>query len=503
MSNFKIIDLLKQFRIKTNLFFTSFDGVTKILDISAITNLVKFPTMTIMNFKGEYLSGTQYLRNDVVNANGYLSQAKIDTETNPEPIPVGLAENSIDKSDTFVVANNTSVIRMMHRFTSLKNGFIQTLEVYTPHYDLDSVAKVTYKNVTTGQISTLDRPILSGGNWNLISNAQQFIKVGDVIEVWFEFYNSVAANAISGGWDSNQGAGAPANQEFNMDNLITPTVIEIDYTDLDNTDRQTELDGVVQGSIVRITERDDVNRNIEFEIDTIDATDPNSVKYTVLPDSINNGAKEIRDNRTCTIHIDVPITQPSEFVRILDYYPANDPSWATIETELYFGDVLQPDLSGDDAYGINIQFQEMTLSPDWNIVSVSEGAGGIVTSTYVFSKVTNLLNVGDVYVPLTSITETGMKVGSIYELKMSVRGTFVDVNDSMYIRYRIIDGVTTGTWNEFVHQSKSADDTWIFNYFFPRTATNTTMTLEMEVRKETGGQQLDVLFANAIIDEKI
>ena len=503
MSNFKIIDLLKQFRIKSVLKFLNWDATTILAEINSATERVTFPTMNFMNFKGGFVSGTQYYKNDVVRGSNVLSQALIDTETDPSIIAVGSSENGLDKSIPFTIGSNTSVVQMVHIYTSLKTGVVQLAEIHTPFWDLDSVTRVVVYNETSGEFIIVSNPFLNSGEWTQIPTSDMLVNSGDVLKVSFEYYNSDSANNISGGWDSNRGTGIPNNQEINLDNLTNPAVIEISHTDLDNVNRTTELDGVSIGSIIHVSETGDANRNFECEVSAVDLASATSTKYTVI--NVNNGGNDVRDNRTCSISIDVPVTINSEYSEIVDYYPANDPSFANVTTELYYDSVLQPVVGTDNAFGINIVFQEITAPTEWKIIHFLEGGSNTIkaSATYKFTKVSNLLNIGDVYVPLAEVTESTMKNGSVYELKMSVRGTFTDVNDSMYIRYRIIEGVSTGTWNEFIHQSKSADDTWIFNYLFPRTSNGDALTIEMEIRKETGGQQLDVAFGNIMIDEKI
>ena len=450
-----------------------------------------------------YVEG-QVANNTMTTRNGWAMISNKVTSDLPDPQEVGSPVYALDKDDVFALKSDTSILNLVHIITATKAGYLSNLEIFTPSWNLDAVTKVTFTNVTTGASKSVDNPILKIDEWNLLSSERIIVKIGDVIKVEFKYYNSSAADAINGDWDANLGTGIPNANDINIDDLGTPTVIEISHTDLDSGDRSTELDGVSVDSTITITETGDVNRNVELKVTAVDLASATSTKYTV--DVISNGNKDVRDGNTCNIHIDIPITQPSEYYSIDAYYPTNNPDWGTITTERYYNGVLQVDAVDNNAYGINLLFQEATVSDDWEFVAFS-GSSGVSTSTskstYVFSKVTSLLNIGDVYVPLTSISESNIKIGSVYEIKMSVRGTFTDTNDSLYIRYRLTDGASVGGWNEFVHQSKSADDTWIFNYFFPRTATNTSMSIEMEIRKETGGQQLDVLFANAIIDEKI
>ena len=322
-----------------------------------------------------YVEG-EVQKNTETTRNGWNMISNKITSDLPDPQNTGSPENSIKSDAILTTASNVSVIEVVIIATAIKTGFLKELEIYTPFWDTDSISIITYHNITTGKTTTLDNKILRSGDWTIIGTSSIFIKIGEVIRVSFKYYNSSAANSIDGGWTSKLATGEPLTAQLNLDNLTAPTAGELHHTDLDTNDRSTELDGVVSGSIVRVTETGDVDRNIEFEVDTVDLTSIISTKYTVLLGSVKNGAKNIRADKTCTIHIDVPITQPSEYSVVADYYPTNNPTWATITTELYYGGVLQADAGDYDGYGINLLFQEAVVSDDWYPVSVNLGDTG-------------------------------------------------------------------------------------------------------------------------------
>lgn len=346
------------------------DDVTDLSDIGATdltTNLNGSLQVGGLWAEGNHKKNHLFVEGD------WTGYPTIDTPDHLAPQEVGSPEDSINK-DAFPEVNNTSVVKMVHKFTVTKDGYAKALQILTPSWDLDSVSRITYINTTTGEGDVRDNPILSSGEFTTLKIANKFINIGDVIEVWFEFYNASAANAIDGGWISSVGVGIPISTEYQIDNLTTPTVLEISHTDLDATNRSTELDGVVAGSIVRITETQDVERNIEFEVATVDTVSATSTKYTVVPGSVNNGFKALRNSVTTTVHIDVPITQPTEYAVKAGYYPTGNPSWATVTTELYYDSVLQAGVV--DGYGINMLFQIADVSADWFRFPTGGSSGG-------------------------------------------------------------------------------------------------------------------------------
>jgi hypothetical protein len=359
------------------------DGVTA---TAALDNVLQ---------SGEVWAEGNHKKNKVYTENGWLGHPIVDTIDHLEPQTIGGSEGSVDTS-TFPTASDISIVKMVHQFTITEDCFAQALQVMTPSWDTDSVSKITVFNITTGEASVIDNPILQSGVFTTLNVGSAIFLAGTQLEIWFEFYNSTAANQITGGWVSNLAVGIPASTAFNIDNLTTPTVVEISHTDLDSGDRSAELDGVTSGSIIRFTETADVARNIEFEVDTVDTTSATSTKYTVLAGSINNGAKAIRSAQTCTVNIDVPITQPTEYGVKAGFYPTGNPSWGTVTTELYYNGVLQAGTV--DAYPINLICQKAFISPNWFYMSIPSAGSGGGGETPDFQEVYNVSNPPEIYI---------------------------------------------------------------------------------------------------------
>jgi hypothetical protein len=342
---------------------------------------------------GAWVDGVENLKYYVYKEGGYLGWPLVNTFDHLEPQFTGDQEPSIADDANFVTDSDASIVKQVHKFTMLKSGFFQIFQVIVPSWDSDVVSKITIINITTSEVSIIENRILQSAEYTTISVGSVLGFETEQYEIWFELYNSSDANNIQGGWLSNLGTGTPLNQEFNINSLTTPSVIEIDHTDLDSTDRSTELDGVVIDSIITINETGDASRNIEVIVDSVDTVSATSTKYTVT--LISNGQKDIRDGQVCTINIDVPITQPTQFNKIIDYYlgSTNQPSWATFSTELYYYDAQQP--STTDAYGINITFQEANISPDWFIVPLGGSSSGGSSGSKFSDNLFKIYNAND------------------------------------------------------------------------------------------------------------
>jgi len=347
------------------------------IDTADLASDPSFDIATKLSWFGQWVDGT-YDTNDVVRDGAWTMVATTTTTDRAAPQAIGDADTQ-PSVDTVWAENNshTGVVQMRHKYVTTTPGWLQSLRIRAPFWDKDVFTKITFVNNTTGAVNIINNPILTDDDWTTIRIDNVPYASGADFEIWYEYYNSDELAAINGGWTSNVGTGIPTSQQFNIDNLATPTVIEVSHTDLDSDNRSTELDGVIVGSIININETGDTKRNVEVEVSAIDTTSVTSTKYTVT--LIQNGNDDIRDDRTCTIAIDIPITQASIFNYNTDYWLSNPPDWATVSSELYFDGVIQADTN--DAYGIEVIFQEASVSTDWEMLAYSSIGGATAAST--------------------------------------------------------------------------------------------------------------------------
>lgn len=360
-----------------------------------------------------------YEKHDMVIDGDWTMIANKQTAERAGPQPLSEPVSSPVESATFNTASDVSVVNMVHKYTMLQTGWLQGLRVRIPFWDLDSVSRITVSNISTGEVVVINNPILAVDQYVTIGIPNLFVNVGDQGEISFEFYNSTEAANVTGGWNSNVGTGNPSSQEFNINNVSTPTALNISHTDLDSTNRSTELDGVVAGSIITISETSAPDRSITVEVTAVDTLPASSTNYTVVV--IQNGPKDIRDARTCSVSIDVPITQASEYSVIPDYYlgATNQPPWATVTSELYLDGVQQADT--DDAYGIQLTFQRALISDDWDFVS-SGVAGSSVGGSGGEANTASNLGAGD--------GVFAQKNGPDLEFKSLTSGTGISITPS-------------------------------------------------------------------------
>ena len=299
--------------------------------------------------------------------------SKVDTSERAAPQPIGSIQLSAPDESLYLEGSNISIVAVNHRFIMKETGWIKTLDLLTPIYDSDTYTKVTIINHTTGKITTKSNFILKGGEFTNIATEDIIVTIGTDIEIIFETFNASNADNITGGWKSDRGSGIPTSQEFNIDNLNDPTVISISTIDLDNTDRTTELSGVLPDSIFLASETSDPTRSVEVKILT---TTPQTGYVDYTCELITVGGKgSIRADKTCTLNINVPITQPTKYNYIDDYYDTQ-PVFADVTTKLSFNGVDQV-ASITTVYGIQVTFQRASISEDWKTFAISDVSGTV------------------------------------------------------------------------------------------------------------------------------
>lgn len=113
---------------------------------------------------------------------------------------------------------------------------------------------------------------------------------------------------------------------------------------------------------------------------------------------------------------------------------------------------------------------------------------------FYFGKAKDVLNVGDVYVPIVNLL-IGEVPGGVYMFGIAVSYTYDTTTRSVYIRWR------TGplnAWNEFVHEPGDTTDVVPLVYTFPTNWATGPLAFELEMHKESGGGggTLNVLYAD-------
>ena len=448
-------------------------------------------------WKGAWVDG-EYILNDLTRDGDWTMIANTTTTDRPSPQSIGVAERDTENTVFTDVTGPTDVVKMVHRYTMLQSGWMQGLWIKVPSYDVDSFARLEFINETTGKTTVKNNILLQSGEWVLIGADDVIVLKDEVFRIEFSFYNANSSNAITGGWlvSVSPTGGATVAGELIITDTKTPTSIQYNYEDLDGTDRQTELDGVTVGSIIDIVETGDSSRYIECKVTAVDDTPATGVIFTVTTLDQN---KDVRDGNVTTNTINVPITAPTHYYEASIDRPTNNPSWATITSELYWDNVTQN--VTNSAFGIDLQFQEASVSSDWDLVALSSSSSGSSSSSlgsYDYSKTTGYTNATTGYTAVGSLVTPTRDAGT-YEVKLSMTWSHTTQNESVFFRWSMDGGVN---WDELREEVKDATDHKPEYYAYPVVeAIEFIKDIRIEARSDSGTLTID--FLDIIYERKI
>ena len=328
------------------------------------------PLTTRMNWQNLWTTGS-YDANDVVRDGDWTMVANKTTTDRAAPQDVGPVLAAIDETLIPTVVDFAGTVEVRQTFTFTKAGHLKAIKLLIPNWTTNTNATLTIINLTTGASEVHPGVVLNdSGDWVLFQGLDTLVIVGTQYELRLSYFTETPGTTIDGGWSSSVGSGAPPVGGVIINNLATPTRVAFNHVDLDSTNRSTELDGVVVGSVIQIVESGDTTRSFTCEVTIVDTTQPDHTIYTV--NEVVNGPKDVRGGVVCTCSIEIPISTLASHATFVDLWLAPAP-FATVTSELLYSSVPQADV--DDAYGINLLFQPAELSPDWEVLAVNSGGG--------------------------------------------------------------------------------------------------------------------------------
>ncbi len=447
-----------------------------------------------MSWQGIWATGSYYT-NDVVRDGLWTMIANTKTQERPAPQPEGDLQQTIPDPVTWLEAENISVVRQVHDITFTEGGWIKALQVRVPEVDVDLITKITVIDFGTNEVTVVNNPVLIANEYTTIAIGSTIVTVGAHYIVYFDMYNAATSEEITGQWNSSLNDTTPAANDFGYDDTAAPTYLYINYIDDTGADRRTDVDNILVDSIIDISEAGDITRNFRLKVTAVNPGTIDAASFTV---DAMSGAGVVRDGRLCNLVINSPITKPTKYNRISDLYSTNLP-YGIISTKLFYDGVQQP-VSATDAYGINIVFQQASVSSHWDLVALSGDGGAGVTFVpfYEYTKAVDVTIPDANYVDVAEVKVDGVDA-STYEYKFSASYTIDSVSNPANFRYSIDGGVN---WDYFSKENKDASDITSIDYFFPKPHNDgDTVQLKLQAAKSSASNTMVVTFADVIIQK--
>ncbi len=117
--------------------------------------------------------------------------------------------------------------------------------------------------------------------------------------------------------------------------------------------------------------------------------------------------------------------------------------------------------------------------------------------TYDYVKEIDILDIPDVYTPISTLETPNREVG-VYEFKMSMTYRFTSANTSVFYRWRTNGGV----WNVTTAEPKDKTDDQPKDYYYPVEHKGGAYKVEVEMKKETSSGVPDVHFHDMVFERK-
>jgi hypothetical protein len=318
-----------------------------------------------MFWKNVWTAG-DYLKNDVVRDSVYLMIANKDTDDPAAPQDNGNPEWDLPDVPTWANFAEVAIVGSGHTYLLSETAYINSIRVWPP----TTGAGIFYRMTKVGPsgVSSVDLLGMTAGQWNVVGVDPTLVLAGEEITLYLESSNTGGSTQVTGGWtrDVNSNANEPANESWNRNNA--GTVLRIDFEDLNTTDRQSELEGIIVGSTIVMAETAIPSNFTEYQVLANPSTGLTSVSYLVA--ITDSGAADPTIGETTTMTADVPIAQSTDFVGIVNGWVGTEPPYADVTSFLSYDGVDQG-IDPDNQYGISINVQRITLSPDWDIMTIS------------------------------------------------------------------------------------------------------------------------------------
>lgn len=313
-----------------------------------------------------YWEDGKYRRNDVVVDNGWLAVAIRDTIAPPAPRPIGDIRNIINVpgAPTFAVNNvNSGSLVIGTRYTFPNKIYIREARFYAPaaaaglRFDawivLDPETDPSFYVLASADV------IGSGdtGKWIDLPIGLTFVQDSRKVDIIAAFTPSTGATTFAYTWDYKRKSGDPPAKEIWHQSGDNRDQIRVHEQDLSETDRTVDLDNIGPGSRIEMLASG-------YVWNVLDASKSGDVyTFTVQP-------RSRASEETSSFKFEYFGVQTINYVETLNHY-ASLPDVSGFLSTSGYNPVSSPVTLTNNAYGVDIQVQEVLSSDDWEFMAYS------------------------------------------------------------------------------------------------------------------------------------
>ena len=263
---------------------------------------------------------------------------------------------------------DSSVVTSGHQWTLTEDTLIDIIRVWVPSVSATTFYKITFGFLLPGAsspiVSTIDNPVLTAGEFTVVSKQPNLLPSGTIITVILEAIETSGGQNIQGVWRrQGDGIGAPTTGQWRID--ATRTILRVNKVDFNSLNRGLELADVGIATTVRAVQSDASDKSLDLLITSVGIDQGVDFQWDCLKTGEGVGG-EPDSNKNDNLAFDVPTILVTEYSEELAGLAA--PAWATVVPFLEFGGVDQSPLA-DTAFGVDMEGDITVFNPDWDVFS--------------------------------------------------------------------------------------------------------------------------------------
>lgn len=326
----------------------------------------------------QYVNGTTYYPQQMVFQDGWLMVANTETTDYPAPTPIGDPAWTLPDVPAWDAdGSNASVVYTGHFYQFLSNGYFRGLRVWVPTLS----GSTNYRFVIARNPNSLnptymviEEPVLNEDDWTVLAVDTVLVLAGEELLIYIDALDTGGTSDFGPEqWlkiaDSN--ATVPASGEWNFNQ--NRSVLRINKIDANLNDWALTLN-FIPNTVITLT--DTVVATDQMQVRTIGAARDQGAYWEYDITILSEIGGGIVPGEATDIFAEEPVASPTAYKQDTAYWgPGITPSWAGITGFKQYDGVDQPGNS-DTAFGIDIAFQELSKSDDWDVFGLPSGGGG-------------------------------------------------------------------------------------------------------------------------------
>lgn len=323
-----------------------------------------------MRWTGQYVPGKRYYPGEVVSQDGFTMICINPTEDQAAPQPDGPPTWGLPDVPLWEPAQLfQGRVDSGHSIVLNQEGWIKSVRVWVSEVDSTASYRVILKGLPVGDFFVIENPLLTEDDWTEIIRFSNYQFGNEQFSIELSGFDDSTSALWNHDWirQANDNAVTPLAGFWNINN--PGNTLRINTTDDAAEDQATDLAVVIPGSEITMVQDTNITKTVKFLINSTLVAGPGYWEWDMNIIDTNNGGPDVGE--LCHVLADIPISNSTEYVTLLNNWPAGNPAWGTFEGLLEYDQVDQP---GNEvhAFGVDLEFQPSVSSPDWEIISLPE-----------------------------------------------------------------------------------------------------------------------------------